>query len=68
VPARTIEVHAAPSIVGIDLRCEVVAGIGPVGETTLHEAAEDLVELVLAHEEGVVLQIARSAPAIVGQA
>jgi hypothetical protein len=46
----------------------VVAGISPVGETTLLEAAEDLVELVLAHEEGVVLRIARSAPAIVGQA
>jgi len=68
VPARIIEVHATPAIVGIDLCCDVVAGISPVGETTLLEAAEDLVELVLAHEEGVVLRIARSAPAIVGQA
>jgi hypothetical protein len=66
VPARIIEVHAAPAIVCIDLRCEVMAGIGPVGETTLLEVAEDLVELVLAYEEGVVLRIARSAPAIVG--
>jgi hypothetical protein len=68
VPARISEVRATPAIVGIDLRCEVVAGIGPVGDAMLLEAAEDLVELVLAHEEGVVRRIARSAPARVGQA
>src|SRR3990172_1797141 len=56
VPARVIEVHAASAVVGVDLALQPVTGVGPVGEAARLDAAEDPVELVLAHEEGVVLR------------
>src|SRR5439155_9067354 len=41
----------------VDPAVFLAAGIGPVVETALLDAAEDLVELLLAHQEGVVLDL-----------
>ena len=51
------EVHAPATVVGVDLTGHVAVGIGPVGQVAFPEAAEDRVELVLADEEGVVLDL-----------
>jgi hypothetical protein len=55
VPVGVLEVDAAPAVAGVDLAGIVPVGIGPVGEPPLLDAPEDLVELALADEEGVVL-------------
>jgi len=57
VAARVLEVDAAAAVVAVDPALLLPAGIGPVVETALLDAAEDLVELLLAHEEGVVLHL-----------
>src|SRR3990170_5121924 len=57
VPARVLEVHAAPAEVGVDLALLLPARVGPVGEAARLDAAEDLVELGLADEKGVVLRL-----------
>src|SRR5258708_32620993 len=57
MPARVFEVHAAPAEVGIDLALLFSGRICPIREPALLDAAEDLVELGLAHEEGVVLRL-----------
>jgi len=55
MPARIFEVHAAAAEVGIDLALLFSGRIRPVREPALLDSAEDLIELGLAHEEGVVL-------------
>src|SRR5207248_404912 len=55
VPARLLEVHAAPAVMAIDLAFVALAGIGPVVEPALLDAAEDGVEFLLRDEERVVL-------------
>src|SRR5262249_5194386 len=49
-----LEVHAAPAIAPVDLAGAALAGVGPVLEPPLANPAEDLVEIVLADQEGVV--------------
>src|SRR5207245_4429477 len=56
VAARILEVHAAAAVVAVDLALPLLLRVGPVVETALLDAPEDLVELLLAHEEGVVLR------------
>src|SRR5438105_6496223 len=55
VAARVLEVHAAAAVVVVDLALLALARIRPVVEPALLDAAEDLVELLLADEERVVL-------------
>src|SRR5262245_52948182 len=55
VAARVLEVDAASTIVTVDLAGLGLSGIGPVGETLLFYAREDLVELRLAYEKSIVL-------------
>src|SRR5437867_3019598 len=54
VAIRIIPIDAAAAVAVVDLTRPALAGIGPVGQPALADAAEDLIELVLAHEEGVV--------------
>ena len=56
VAARILEVHAAAAVVMVDLALLLLRRVGPVVEAALFDAAEDLVELLLAHEERVVLR------------
>src|SRR5215216_5985079 len=49
------EVDAAAAVVRVDLARPGLTRIGPVRHLLFLDAAEDLVELVFAHEEGVVL-------------
>src|ERR1051325_9294757 len=57
VAARILEVDAASAVVAVDLPFLLLAGIRPVLEFARLDAAEDLIELPLAHEEGVVLRL-----------
>jgi hypothetical protein len=50
------EVQTPAAVVVIDLTTPLLGGVGPVGEIALAAAVKDLVELVLADEEGVVLR------------
>ena len=54
------EVDAPSAVVVIDLTELALHRIGPVVEAVRSDAPEDLVELVLAHEEGVVLRLDRT--------
>src|SRR5581483_7286829 len=55
VPVGVVEVAAPAAVPGVELAGDVVVGVGPVGHVPGPDAAEDLVELPLADEEGVVL-------------
>src|SRR5690606_14288450 len=55
VAVRIVEVEPAASVVAVDLARPRVHRIGPVFETALADPREDLVELVFADEERVVL-------------
>src|SRR5258708_5342424 len=55
VAARLFEVNAAAAVVVVDLALLLLHRIGPVVDALLLDAAEDLVELLLADEERVVL-------------
>src|SRR5581483_1232821 len=55
VPVGVLEVAAPAPVPGVDLLRGVLVGVGPVGHVPGLDAAEDLVELRLAHQEGVVL-------------
>src|SRR4051794_3428620 len=55
VAARVFEIDAATAEVVVDLALLLQSRIGPMVEPSLLEAAEDFVELALAHEERVVL-------------
>src|SRR5687767_6796103 len=55
--ARVLEVHPAAAEVMVDAPFLRAPGIGPVLEPAALDAAEDGVELLLAHEEGVVLHL-----------
>src|SRR5207248_8033701 len=57
VLARLLEVHAAAAVVVVDLALLLLHRIGPVVDALLPDAAEDLVELLLADEEGIVLRL-----------
>src|SRR5690554_5105550 len=54
VPVGIEEVHAPAAVVVVDLACTLASGIGPVLHLAIGNPAEDPVEVVLAHEEGVV--------------
>jgi hypothetical protein len=55
--ARVLEVDAAAAVVPVDLAFLLLARVGPVLDAAAAHAAEDLVELLLAHEERVVLHL-----------
>ena len=57
VAARVLEVNAAAAEVGVGLALLLLPGIGPVFQLALLDAAEDLVELRIAHQERVVLHL-----------
>ena len=53
---RILEVHAAAAVVVVDLAGPAARGIGPVLHAALADLAVDGVELVLGHQERVVLR------------
>src|SRR5215211_3272232 len=55
VPVGVVEVHPAPAVVAVDPPGLRLPGVGPVVDAALEHPAEDGVELLLAHEERVVL-------------
>jgi hypothetical protein len=55
VSIRIGEVHPSAAVVAVDLADPAAAGVCPVGQLPLLDPTEDLVELLLGHEEGVVL-------------
>ena len=55
--ARFLPVEPAPTVVGVDLAETLLPRVGPVGETALGYASEDLVKLALADKERVVLRM-----------
>src|SRR5262249_35096722 len=57
VPVRTLPVHPAAAVAGIDLIRPGPPGVGPVPQPTLPDAAEDGIELRLADQERVVLRL-----------
>src|SRR2546429_8082681 len=57
VAAQILEVDATATEIVVDLSLLLLFGIGPVLELARLDAAEDLVELLLAHEERVVLHL-----------
>src|SRR4029450_7951863 len=65
VAARLLPVDPAAAVVGVDLARPPPAGVGAVGQPALPDAAEDLVELVLADQERIVLGVRR--PVVVGE-
>jgi hypothetical protein len=50
------EVHPAAAVVAVVLAWLVLTGVGPVFESSLADAAEDLVKVVFTDQEGVVLR------------
>src|SRR5688500_5912444 len=52
-----LEVDATAAEEAVDLAVARLAGIGPIVEAPRPDAAEDLVEVPLAHQEGVVLHL-----------
>jgi len=50
------EVHAAATVAAVDFGNAVAARVGPVLEPSFAEAVEDLIEVVFADQEGVVLR------------
>src|SRR6476646_3853527 len=54
VPVRIVPVHAPAPVVRVDRVRPAMARVGPVAQAALLDAAEDLVELSFADEEGVV--------------
>src|SRR5215510_11117438 len=56
VTVGVLEVHAATPVVVVDLAPSGLAGVGPVVEMSGAHAGEDVVELLLADEESVVLR------------
>src|SRR5262245_52952990 len=56
VAVGILEVHAAPAVIVVDLAAPGLAGVGPVVELSGADAAEDVVEVVLGDQEGVVLR------------
>src|SRR5215218_5887270 len=54
VPVGVEPVHAPATVVGVDLTRVALEGIGPVIEAAGPDAGEDLVELLLGHQERVV--------------
>src|SRR5688572_24457266 len=57
VPRRVFEVDAAAAVVAVDLALLLERRVGPPVEAALLHPAEDLVELRLAHQERVVLDL-----------
>src|SRR4051794_7019360 len=55
VAVGVLEVDAPPAVLVVDLAQAAAHRIGPVVEVEVLDAAEALVELLLGHEEGVVL-------------
>src|SRR5688572_12209561 len=55
--ARILEVHATAAEVMVDRALLALPGIGPVLEAALLDPAEDLIELLLAHQESVMLHL-----------
>src|SRR5690606_33991648 len=53
---RILEVHASPAVGMIDLAGPALARVRPVRQLQLPDAREDLVELRLADQEGIVLR------------
>lgn len=51
-----LEIDAAAAVVATDFAGAFPVGIGPVLEPSIADAAEDLVEVVFADQEGVVLR------------
>src|SRR5688500_18540948 len=65
VAAGVLPVDAATPVVVVDLAGPAAARVGPVGQLPFPDAPEDLVELVLADQESVVLGVHRAA--VVGE-
>jgi hypothetical protein len=55
VAVGILEVHAAATVVVVDLAGLCLARVGPVFQPPLTDAPEDVVEVVLADQEGVML-------------
>ena len=51
-----IEIHPAATIEAVDLASALFARIGPVLQPSITDAGEDLVEVIFAYQEGVVLR------------
>src|SRR5687768_15436691 len=51
---RVLEIEATPTVVAVDLAFLGARGIGPIDKALLLDAAENLVELRLAHQKGEV--------------
>jgi hypothetical protein len=49
------EVNAAAPVIAVDFAGAVLAGVGPVLEPSLADAAEDPIEIVFTQKEGVML-------------
>ena len=60
VPTRLFPVHTAPTVVCVELSQPPFERVSPIRQPSGSDAAEDLVELSLADEEGVVLRIRRA--------
>jgi hypothetical protein len=55
VAVGVFEVHAAAPVSAVDLSRPAPVRVGPVLEASIADASEDLVEVALADQEGVVL-------------
>src|SRR5262245_53471006 len=55
VAVEVVPVQAAAAVVTIDLECLLMPRVGPIRQAALTDAREDRVELLLAHQEGIVL-------------
>jgi hypothetical protein len=60
VPAGLLPIHTAPTVVCVELSWPPFERVSPIRQPSRSDAAEDLVELSLADEEGVVLWIRRT--------
>lgn len=56
VTIGVFEVESAAAVVAVDLARSPLAGVGPVLNSALANAAEDLIEVVLSDEKGIVLR------------
>src|SRR5688500_9310063 len=57
VSVRVVPVEAASTVVGVDLALGPMERVGPEGEPALDDPGLDLVELVLAHHERIMLRM-----------
>ena len=57
MPAGILPIHPAASVIGVELARPAFEGVGPVRQAAFSDPIEDLVELRLADQKGIVLRM-----------